>query len=138
MVKIYQRVGIPEYFIFDPPSPVTESRLWLTGYRLGPDGQYREVHPDPQGRLHSFTTNLLFGVAENGRSPEVIDAATGKTISTPSQLDKARQVAEAKAQAAEAKTQAAEKQALLEREARKVAEAEIARLRAELDRKSSS
>lgn len=133
-VRIYQRVGIPEYFIFDPPSPVTEECLWLTGYRLGPDGQYREVHPDPQGRLHSVTTNLLFGVEENGRSPEVIDVVTGRTISTPGQMDKARRVAEAKAQAAEAKAQAAEEKALRESEARKAAEAEIARLRAELDR----
>jgi Uma2 family endonuclease len=120
-VEIYQRVGIPEYFIFDPPSEVTEERLWLTGYRLDAAGRYQEVDPDPQGRLFSVTTNLLFGVAEDGASPFVIDVAMGRTILTSSQLDKARQDAE--------------KQALLEREARKAAEAEIARLRAELDRK---
>lgn len=130
-VEIYQRVGIPEYFIFDPPSEVTGERLWLTGYRLDAAGRYREVDPDPQGRLFSTTTNLLFSVAEDGCSPVVIDAATGRTISTPGQLDKARQAAEARAQAAEAK-------ALRESEARKAAEAEIARLRAELDRQSRS
>ncbi|HEV2856384.1 MAG TPA: Uma2 family endonuclease [Thermoanaerobaculia bacterium] len=106
-VEIYQRVGIPEYFIFDPPSEVTEERLWLTGYRLDAAGRYREVEPDPQGRLFSLTTHLLFGVEEDGSSPLVIDAATGRTIPTSSQLEE--------------KVQAAE--------------AEIARLRAELDRK---
>jgi Uma2 family endonuclease len=113
-VAIYQRAGIPEYFIFDPPSPVTDERLLLTGYRLDASGWYREVDPDPQGRLFSVTTNLLFGVAEDGCSPLVIDTATGRTIPTSSQLDEARQAAEARAQAAEA---------------------EIARLRAELDRR---
>ncbi len=165
-VRIYQRAGIPEYFIFDPPTPVTEERLLLTGYRLDVAGRYREVDPDPQGRLYSVTTDLLFGVAENGRSPEVIEAATGRTISTPGQLDKARQTAEANAQAAEAKAQAAEEKVqaaeekarvaeekvqaveekvqaveekvFREREARKAAEAEITRLRAELDRKNRS
>jgi Uma2 family endonuclease len=113
-VKIYQRVGIPEYFIFDPPTPVTGERLWLTGYRLDAMGRYQEVDPDSQGRLYSVTTNLLFGVAEDGCSLLVIDAATGRTIPTSSQLDEARRAAEARAQAAEA---------------------ELDRLRAELDRK---
>lgn len=130
-VGIYQRVGIPEYFIFDPPSEVTEERLWLTGYRLDAAGRYREVNPDPQGRLFSVTTNLLFGVAEDGGSPIVIDVATGETIPTPGQLDKARQAAEEKARAAEARTLAAEERA-------RTAEAEIARLRAELDLKNRS
>jgi Uma2 family endonuclease len=112
-VEIYQRVGIPEYFIFDPPSEVTEERLWLTGYRLDAAGRYREVDPDPQGCLFSETTNLLFGVAEDGASPLVIDVATGRTILNSSQLEDAKQAAEARAQAAEA---------------------ENARLRAELDR----
>ena len=120
-VEIYQRVGIPEYFILDPPSEVTEECLWLTGYRLDAAGRYQEVDPDPQGRLYSATTNLLFGVAEDGASPLVIDVATGRTIPTSSQLDEARQAAEARAQAAEEKARAAE--------------AEIAMLRAELDRR---
>ncbi len=137
-VKIYQRVGIPEYFLFDPPTPVTDERLLLTGYRLDVAGRYRKVDPDPQGRLHSITTNILFGVAENGRSPEVFDAATGQTISTPGQLDKARQAAEAKAIRESKARKAAEAKALVAEERARTAEAEIARLRAELDRKSSS
>lgn len=120
-VAIYQRVGIPEYFILDPPSEVTDERLWLTGYRLDAAGRYQEVTPDPRGCLYSVTTNLLFGVAEDGASPLVIDVATGRTIPTSSQLDEAREAAEAKARTAEARAQAAE--------------AELVRLRAELDRK---
>lgn len=95
-VEIYQRVGIPEYFIFDPPSEVTEERLWLTGYRLDTAGKYQEVHSDSQGRLFSVTTSLLFGVAEDGRSPLVIDATAGRPILTSSQLYEAWRAAEAK------------------------------------------
>jgi Uma2 family endonuclease len=105
-VAIYQRVGIPEYFILDPPTPATRDRLLLTGYRLDARGRYRRVEPDAEGRLHSETTNLLFGVAEDGRTAVVIDAETGHRLLTSSE----------------------------EEAGRKAAEAEIARLRAELDR----
>ena len=151
-VKIYQRVGIPEYFIFDPPTPVTGEHLLLTGYRLDAAGRYQEVDPDPQGRLFSLTTNLLFGVAEDGHSPLVIDAATGEAIPTSSQLEEARRIAkeetraaqaesrmaQTKAWVAEEKARTAEEKALRESEAREAAEAEVARLRALLEERGRS
>jgi Uma2 family endonuclease len=105
-VGIYQRVGIPEYLILDPPTSATRDRLLLTGYRLGADRRYRRIEPDRDGRLLSETTNLLFGAAEDGRTVLVIDAATGERLLTSRQ----------------------------EEEARKAAESELARLRAELER----
>jgi Uma2 family endonuclease len=137
-VEVYQRVGIPEYFIFDPPSEVTNERLMLTGYRLDATGRYQDVDPDSQGRLFSVTTGLLFGVAEDGSSPLVIDTTMAKPIPTSSQLYEDWRAAEAKALRESKAREAAEENALRESEARKAAEAEIARLRAELDRKNRS
>ena len=118
--EIYERAGIPEYLIVEPyrvrESPI---RQW-TGYRLGPDGRYQRIEPDGEGRLLSETTGLLFGIAENGGF-EVIDIRAGERLLDMSQLSAARRVAEERAE--------------WEAEARKVAEAELARLRAELERR---
>src|SRR5947199_3705610 len=116
--EIYERAGIPEYLIVEPyqikGSPI---RQW-TGYRLGFDGRYREIEPDGDGRLLSETTGLLFGIAEDGGF-QVTDVRTGERLLNPSQLSAARE--------------AAEERADREAQARRAAEAEIARLRAELE-----
>src|SRR5215203_711508 len=113
-VEIYRRAGILEYLILDPPTPATGERLLLTGYRLGADGRYRSIEPDPRGRLLSLTTGLLFGVAGDECTLQVFEAATGERILTSDEL---------------------EGKALRETEARRAAEAEVARLRAELERR---
>src|SRR3954470_12043160 len=59
-VRIYERARIPEYLILDPPTSYTQGRFLLSGYRLGPDGRYRPIAPDSQGRLLSETTGFLF------------------------------------------------------------------------------
>jgi len=127
-VEIYQRVGIPEYIILDPPTPATGERLLLAGYRLGANGRYQPIEPDPQGRLLSATTSLLFGVAGDESTLQVFDAATGKRLLTSGELAAART-------AAEERYRISEEKARREAEARKAAEAEIARLRAELERR---
>jgi len=109
-VEIYQRAGIPEYLICDPPTSVTQGRLLLTGYRLRPNGQYGRIQPDSQGRLLSESTGLRFGVGQDGRTLTVFDTRTGEGLVDPD--DRARR----------------------EAEARKAAEAELAKLRAELER----
>jgi Uma2 family endonuclease len=148
-VDIYQKVGIPEYLILDPPTPATRGRLVLTGYRLGPDGRYQRIEPDREGRLLSETTDLLFGVADDGRTLRMVDAVTGEPLLTSRELElqvtreaAARQKAErlaareAAARQAEAKARReAEQLAAREASARREAEAELARLRAELERR---
>ncbi len=104
-VELYQRVGVPEYLIVDPPFPL-EDPLALTGYRRASDGRYRRIDPDSRGRIHSETTHLFFAPSEDGRTVRVGDAETGEWLLTASE----------------------------ERAARKTAEAENARLRAELER----
>ena len=126
-VPIYERAGIPEYLIFDPPTRFTQDRLLLTGYRLGADGRYQPIEPNRRGALLSETTGLLFGVAEDGRTLLVTNAETGERLRTASEITEelAREAAARKA---------AEEAAKRESEGRKAAEAELARLRAELER----
>jgi Uma2 family endonuclease len=125
--EIYQRAGIPEYLIVEPlrarRNPIRE---W-TGYRLDSAGRYQRIEPDGEGRLLSETTGLLFGIAGD-RSFLVIDNRTGEPLLDLSQLSAAHKAAEERA------TQEAEARKVAE-ESRKVAEAEIARLRVELDRR---
>jgi Uma2 family endonuclease len=112
-VEIYQQAGIPEYVLLDPPRRATKNRLLLTGHRLGTDGRYREIQPDGEGFLLSETTQLRFGVDRDGKTLVIVDALTGQRLQTSKDLRKELQV---------------------ERQIRQAAEAENARLRAELDR----
>jgi len=105
-VRIYQRAGIQEYILLDPPRPATKNRLLLTGHRLGSDGRYRLIEPDDEGFLLSETTQLRFGVDPDGKTLVIIDAVTGQRLRSSEELKAALEAADA----------------------------EIARLRAELDR----
>ncbi len=124
-VELYQRVGIPEYLIVDPPFPA-KNPLALTGYRLGADRRYRRIESDSQGRLHSETTQLFFAPSEDRRTVRVGDAATGEWLLTGSEEQAARRAAEERARQELEARRGAEKRA-------GQAEAEIARLRAELE-----
>ena len=138
---IYERAGIPEYLIVEPYRVAGNPIRQWTGYRLGLDGCYQRIEPDAEGHLLSETTGLLFGIAESG-GYQVINARTGEPLLDLSQLSVARKAAEERASQeaeravgeAERATQEAER-ADREAEARKAAEDEIARLRAELDRR---
>ena len=88
-VELYQRVGIPEYLIVDPPFPPKDP-LALTGYRMAPDGRYRRIEPDSRGRIHSETTNLFFAPSEDRRTVRVGDAETGEWLLTASEEQAAR------------------------------------------------
>lgn len=118
-VRIYQRARIPEYVILDPPSSATQGRFLYLGYRLGSNGLYHPMEPDSQGRLLSETTGLLFFVDETS-SLRVMDTVTGMLLRSGDDETQARK--------------AAEERAALEAKAREAAEAEVARLRAELAR----
>jgi Uma2 family endonuclease len=125
-VKLYQRVGIPEYLIIDPPFPPKDP-LTLTGYRLASDGRYRPIEPDARGRIHSATAKLFFAPSEDGQSVRIGDAETGEWLLTGSEEQAARKAAEERAVREAEVRKAAEERA-------REAETEIARLRAELER----
>ena len=131
-VGIYQRVGIPEYFLVDTPRRKNGLRFGLKGYRLNSRGRFRPIPPDSKGRLLSEQTGLWFAVSPKGDRILLIDAATGKTL-----LSRKEQEAALKAEAEKTRREAerAEREAARadrEAEARKAAEAELARLRQRL------
>ncbi len=111
-LELYQRVGIPEYLLVDFPRRAAGHRFRLEGYRLGPGRRYRAIEPDAEGRMLSETTGLRFGVSGDGQRIEIF-APSGERLLTPLEmLGKAAQ----------------------EAAARQAAEAELARLRAEIER----
>jgi Uma2 family endonuclease len=62
---VYERIGIPEYFAFDPIGDAFRSDLVrLRGWRLV-EGHYEPIEPDAQGSLESQQLHLLLYVEEN-------------------------------------------------------------------------
>ena len=124
-VEVYQSAGVSEYVIVD--STLQDLRFRLVGYRLDGAGRYQRIEPDAKGRILSATTNLWFQVSPDGERVLVFERPTGRRL-----LNLAEQEARASREAKARK--AAEKKALVESEARSAAEAEVAALRAEIER----
>lgn len=112
-VEIYRRGGIAEYLLLELPNKRSRQRFEWKGYRLDPSGRYQPIPPDAQGRLVSETTGLSFGVTLDGQWFEVFVHQTGERLLSSLELEATRQA---------------------EAEARQAAEAEVARLKAELAR----
>lgn len=110
-VDAYSRAGIPEYLLIDLPRRGNSYRLGLKGYRLEAGGRYFPIEPDAQGHLLCRATRLRF-LIEGGRV-RVIDDRTGQPLLYSDEEESLRRAAEA---------------------ARNTAEAEMARLREELER----
>lgn len=116
-VKLYERVGIPEYILVDPPRQANAHRFLLKGYRLDRLKRYQRIEPDAQDRLLSETTELLFGVSAKGDRIEVFNAGTGERLESPAEL---------------------EERATREAKRANRAEAELVRLRAQIQRLKKS
>jgi Uma2 family endonuclease len=120
-VDVYRRAGISEYLIAD--STRRDRRFRLLGYRLegsGPSARYEPIEPDDQGRVLSETTGLWFQVSPDGDRILLSEEATGQRLLTREEE--------------EILLAAAEERVRVEAKARRVAEEEVVRLRAELDR----
>jgi Uma2 family endonuclease len=81
-VEIYERAGISEYLILDPPASADEE-CRLSGFRLNASQRYEPIPPDAQGRILSDATGLWF--APHGRDLILLDVATGERILTASE-----------------------------------------------------
>ena len=112
-VKLYEKVGIPEYLLVDLPRRATRHRFRLKAYRLGSDRRYSLIEPDEQGCLLSETTGLRFGVSPAGDRVDIFDARTGERLLSALEEEVARKA---------------------EKAARETAEEEVRRLRAEVAR----
>ena len=115
-VQLYASIGIPEYFLYDVdrrylPTPLMGFR------RVGRD--YVEIPPLAKGGIPSATLGLEFHLLDDTFG--IYDPETQKWLKTA-------------AEDAEERAEDAEERANQETDARHVAEAEVARLQAELER----
>jgi Uma2 family endonuclease len=73
--ELYERLGVGEYFLFDP------YREFLTpplqGFRLT-DGRYRPIRHEPDGSLVSLTLGVVLTAA--GKHLRLTDVATGSPL----------------------------------------------------------
>jgi Uma2 family endonuclease len=106
---LYERLGVEEYFLFDPLGEYLRPRL--QGYRLI-DGRYRRVEPAVDGSLTSRSTGTL--LRPEGKQIRVVDHLTGKPFLRDEEV-------RARFRASEARLEAVEE--------------ELARLREELSRR---
>lgn len=133
---LYERLGIEEYFLFDPREEYLHPRL--QGYRLV-NGRYQPVSAERDGSLRSRTTGLVLW--PEGTDLRLIDPGTGERLLGHLEEIEARQAAEERAEKEAAARRAAEERAEEEaavrqaaEERNRVLEEEIARLRRELGR----
>ena len=99
----YERLGIREYWLFDPKG--FELSTPLVGYRLR-DGRYRRIDADAAGRLRSEALGLDLHVRDG--ELRFRDPATGEDLRT---LDEAEDRAAAEAHRADAETHRADAEA---------------------------
>ncbi len=115
-----QTLKTPEYFLFDPTGGYLKPRL--QGYRLE-NGRYLRLEPT-QGRLHSEQLGLDF--VQIGEALRLYNPASGEFLPTPQEQ---AERTEAEARRAESEARRAETEARRAKDA----EAENARLRAEIE-----
>ena len=153
---IYARIGVPEYWRFDPQDGAYHGER-LAGDRLV-GGAYEpiELETAPDGLLKGYSEILGLSLCWDDNWPRLYDPATNSYLETWQQERAARQAERAARQAAEAERAAAEAQAAVEqaerlaeqaarrraetraaaeRDKRRAAEAELQQLRAQLRRR---
>ena len=137
---LYERLGVAEYFLFDPLGEYL--RPPLQGHRLT-QGHYRPLSPAADGALWSAVLGLE--LHPRGEHLRLFDPESRRWLPTSQEATAARRGAELRAATAEARVaveaearQVAEARMAAEAEARQVAEAELARLRAQIDKLNPS
>jgi len=122
-MRLYARLGVAEYFLYDPLGDWLEPPL--LGYRMV-GGGYVPLEPDDQGGMLSEELGIIFRL-ENGQLA-LINSQSGQRLQTGSEraavIENRLQEAEAEAHEAEVRAQEAEARA-------KALEDELTRLRAE-------
>ncbi|HTG35982.1 MAG TPA: Uma2 family endonuclease [Thermoanaerobaculia bacterium] len=105
---LYEQLGVEEYILYDPLQDYL--RPPLQGFRLA-DGRYQSIPTGPDGAVLSQTTGVTLRIEERGI--RAVNTVTGEPILSNEEVRAAHQAAKERA---------------------RVAEDELARLRAELDR----
>lgn len=129
--RIYAEIGVPEYFIFDPHGEYLAPQL--QGYRLV-GGQFGRVDPDESGRLLCEQLGLTLEIIAGELL--IRDAKTEEPLLTAADAsDRKAEISERKAEISEREAQEATKNAAKLAERNRVLEAELERLRRELEAK---
>lgn len=149
-MDLYAQLGVREYFVYDVEHEELEPPL--QGFRLV-SSEYEPMQPDAHGKLYSAEMQLE--LQEIDDTLRLINPRTGEILKTYVESEQARakaeeqaheaeeqarkaeeqaREAEEQAREAEEQTREAELRAQQEHQARLAAEAEAARLRAELER----
>jgi Uma2 family endonuclease len=93
------RLGVREYFLFDPLGDYLEPRL--QGFRLNEGARdYRPIEPDAAGAVPSASLGIVFSV--EGTQLRCADGATGERLLRSEEVRQARVAAEHRAERAEA------------------------------------
>ncbi len=126
---LYERLGVREYFLFDPLGEYL--RPPCRGYRLR-QGRYRPLAVKADGSLWSAALGLALHV--RGMQLRLYDPAGQRWLPTLQEEEAKRRAAEERASVEAAARQAAERRATVEADARRVAESQMAAAEAELAR----
>jgi len=130
---LYERLGVHEYFLFDPLGEYLSPRL--QGFQLI-GGYFRPVELSAGGAL--FSQELGLTLRPEGNFLRLVDSHTGQVLPTLDEaLDQLLATTE-RAQAEAERAQAEIERAQAEAERANAAEAELARLRLELERMRKS
>jgi len=127
-MNLYEKLGVKEYFLFDPENDYLKPPL--QGYRLR-GGRYRLIAAEPDGTLGCREMKLKVRIAMGGELLEFIDTETGEKLLSHEEARRAAEEKTRRAQEVARQSQESEQRA---KEARNRAESELARLRAELAR----
>lgn len=119
--ELYARLGIGEYFLFQPDPDKRGRRL--VGYRLW-GRSYEEMPTEPDGAVHS--TALEVSLRVEGANLRLRSLASGQDYPWIEEYPRILEAAEARVQAAEARVQAAEARIRADRAARARADSEAA------------
>ena len=142
---IYARIGVPEYWRFDPTEQGEYHGQRLAGDRLV-GGVYEpiELTTAPDGLLKGYSEVLGLSLCWDAGWPRFYDPSTDTYLESWQEAWEAREAAEAQAAieqadrlAERAARQAAENRAAIEQAAREAAEARIRQLEAELRRRQA-
>ncbi len=114
---LYARLGVTEYFLFDPLGEYL--RPPLRGHRLE-QGRYRPLAVGADGSLWSAVLGLA--LHERGEQLRLYDPAGQRWLPTPQEETAARRAAEERAEVAEGRAEVAEERASVEVGARRAAQ----------------
>ncbi len=130
--RIYARIGVPEYWRFDPTTEGQYHGARLAGERLV-GGVYRPLllTTEPDGILKGYSPVLRLSLCWDDGWPRLYDPATESYLESWQEVAAARQAERAAREAAEA-------QVAVEQAARLAAEERIRQLEAELRRRQAA